>query len=138
VINLLRISGGLFFFYLARQIIRNALRPPVEKAPKMVPASRTFWQAVTAIWISPAVYINWTTVGVPGLLTYTKQALWRGIAFLLIFYTMWIGGLAVQIVLFGQAGRINPQMNKWILVAAGMLLVGFGFYQIWLGVTALA
>jgi len=135
-IQILRIAGGLFYFYLSRLLLRNASRPPAEIDAGKVP-SHTFWQAVTAIWISPAVYINWTTVGVPGLLTYSQQAVWRGIAFLLFFYLMWIGGLAAQIVLFGGAGRISAGANSWLLRLAALLLVGFGAYQIWLGINGL-
>lgn len=136
-IDFLRISGGLFFIYLAMVLFRGARR--MQKMPAATPAaapSRTFLQAVTAIWVAPQVYINWTAIGIPALLGYLQEAIWRAVAFLLFFYVLWIGGLATQIVLFSQAGKINPQANNYLIMIASLLLVGFGVYQIKLGVTA--
>ncbi len=139
-IDLLRISGGLFFLYLATVLFRNARR--MQKTPASpervgAPLSRTFWQAVVAIWIAPQVYINWTVIGIPALLGYLQEAIWRGITFLLFFYALWIGGLAAQIVLFSQAGKINAQANNYIIMVASLFLVGFGVFQINLGIRAL-
>jgi hypothetical protein len=53
------------------------------------------------------------------------------------FYTIWVAGLALEIVLFAQIGRLNPQANRLIFYLAALLLIGFGLYQIWLGATAL-
>jgi hypothetical protein len=66
-----------------------------------------------------------------------QEPLWRGIAFLLFFHILWIGGLATQIILFSQAGKINAQANKYLIMIASLLLVGFGIFQIKLGVTEL-
>jgi threonine/homoserine/homoserine lactone efflux protein len=136
-IHLLRISGGLFFFYLATVLFRNArmMQKSAEAATRA--SSGTFWQAVTSIWIAPQVYINWTAVGIPALLGYSQEGIWRGLAFLLFFYILWIGGLSVQIILFSQAGKVNTQANTYLIMIASLLLVGFGIYQIWLGTTGL-
>ena len=137
-INLLRISGGLFFIYLATVLIRGVrMRQKMPATTSAVTPLGTFWQAVTAIWIAPQVYINWTAIGIPALLGYVQEAIWRGIAFLLFFYILWIGGLAAQIILFSQAGKINVQANNYIIMIAGLLLVVFGIFQIKLGITAL-
>ena len=127
----------MFFFYLAYVLFRNARRMQAVKERIASAPNRTFWQAVISIWISPQVYIGWTTIGIPALLGYTKEAIWRGFAFLGSFYLLWIGGLAVQIFLFSQAGKINLQANTILIMVASFLLVGFGIYQIWLGSTAL-
>jgi hypothetical protein len=37
----------------------------------------------------------------------------------------------------GQAGKISPNANTYIVAIAALLLVGFGFYQLWLGATNL-
>ena len=136
-IEVLRVTGGLFFFYLAYVLFRNARQMrSLEERVSGTP-NRTFWQAVLSIWISPQVYINWTAIGIPALLGYSKQSLWHGIAFLISFYTLWVGGLAAQIILFGQAGKFNVQANNILIILASLLLVGFGVYQIWLGITGL-
>ena len=137
-IEILRVTGGLFFFYLAYVLFRNARRMQAVDERVASAPNRTFWQAVVSIWISPQVYINWTAIGIPALLGYTEQALWRGIAFLGAFYLLWVGGLAAQIILFSQAGRINMEANNIVIMLASLLLVGFGAYQIWLGATGLS
>ena len=137
-IDVLRVTGGLFFFYLAYVLFRNARRMQAVDERVASAPNRTFWQAVVSIWISPQVYINWTAIGIPALLGYTEQALWRGFAFLGAFYLLWVGGLAAQIILFSQAGRINMEANNIVIMLASLLLVGFGAYQIWLGATGLS
>ncbi len=92
---------------------------------------------VAAIWISPQVYVNWTVIGVPALLGYATESVWRGAAFLFFFYLLWVGGLAVQISLFSQAGKVNERANTYLVMIGSLLLVGFGFYQISLGFTGL-
>lgn len=136
-IDVLRITGGVFFFYLAYILFRNARQMwVVDETVASVP-NRTFWQAILAIWISPQVYINWTAIGIPALLGYIEQTIWRGAAFLGMFYILWIGGLAAQIILFSQAGKINTQVNTFVIILASLLLVGFGVYQIRVGASGL-
>jgi len=136
-INVLQISGGLFFFYLAYVLFRNMRRTQVSTEVLVNAPHRTFGQAIVAIWISPQVYLNWTAVGVPALLTYSAESVWHGLAFLLFFYLLWIGGLSLQIVLFSQAGKVNEQLNSYLAIIGSLLLIGFGVYQIWLGITGL-
>lgn len=138
VLNVLRVTGGLFFFYLAYVLFRNVRQMQISKDKIANAPSRTFWQAATAIWISPQVYINWTVIGVPALLGYSDESILRGLAFLFFFYLLWIGGLSLQIIFFGKAGMINEQASKYLVMIGSLLLVGFGLYQIWLGFTGRA
>lgn len=137
VIDVLRITGGLFFFYLAIVLFRNVRKMQISTEIVANAPHRTFWQAVTAIWISPQVYINWTAIGIPALLVYAAESVWRGFAFLFFFYLLWIGGLAIQITLFSQAGKVNERVNTYLIMTGSLLLIGFGLYQIWLGATGL-
>ena len=136
-VDILRMTGGVFYIYLAYSIIRRA-RQPVQVDDVLANAPRrTFSQAITAVWVSPQIYINWSIIGIPALLGYAAQSPWHMIAFLLGFYLLWVGGLALQIILVGQAGKISSNANTYIVVIAALLLVGFGFYQLWLGATNL-
>jgi threonine/homoserine/homoserine lactone efflux protein len=132
-LDTLRISGGLFFFYLAYVLYRNARNKQISADAIAHAPHRTFGQAVTAIWISPQVYVNWTLIGVPALLGYAAESVWRGLAFLFFFYLLWIGGLAVQIFVFGQAGRLSVRANVYLVMIGSLLLIAFGIYQIWQG-----
>jgi threonine/homoserine/homoserine lactone efflux protein len=135
-LHALRIAGGLFYIYLAVGLIRRANHPVDAQTVSNSP-QRSFWQAITAIWITPQVYINWSVIGVPALLTYGDESPWNAVAFLIGFYVLWVVGLAAQIVIFGQAGKLNQTATRYVIIAASLLLVGFGVYQCWLGAAAL-
>lgn len=96
---------------------------------------RSYWQAVLAVWITPAAYINWGVIGVPALLAYAELSLAHVIAFLVGFYAVWVGGLAVQIWIVGQADRVLEARTVYLVYGGSMLLVAFGVYQIWLGLS---
>lgn len=136
-VNVLRIAGGLFFFFLAFVLFRKGRNLKISEETITNVPGRTFWQAAMIIWISPQVYINWTIIGVPVLLLYAEESIWHALAFLFFFFLLWIGGLILQLILFSQAGRINEKANKFLVMVGSVLLVGFGIYQIWLGVREL-
>lgn len=136
-IYVLQISGGLYFIYLASVLYRKA-RVVTASADTLAAApDHSFRQAVTSIWINPQVYIVWGIIGVPALLNYSEQSIWHAAAFLFFFYVLWVGGLALQIILFGKLGTIDQRVNTYIVILASVLLVGFGVYQIWTGTTTL-
>lgn len=135
-INTLRIIGGLFYVHLAYGLVRSARRQVSDEALARAPR-RTFWQAITAVWISPGVYINWSIIGIPAVLRYAAQSNWHSFGFIIGFYFFWIGGLALQIMLAGRAGNISSRANTYIIIVAALVLVGFGIYQFWIGVTNL-
>jgi threonine/homoserine/homoserine lactone efflux protein len=137
VINILSISGGLFYFYLALVLFRTVRKMAISDEQIASAPSRTFWQAAAAIWISPQVYINWTIIGVPALLIYSKDSIWYGLAFLFFFYLLWIGGLSLEIIIFGQASSISEKATKYLVIVGSLLLIAFGIYQIWLGINGL-
>jgi threonine/homoserine/homoserine lactone efflux protein len=135
-INGLRILGALFYVYLAVGLIRRSNRSIDAEAVVDAP-SRSFWQAITAIWISPQVYLNWSVIGVPALLAYAESSIAHVAAFLAGFYLLWVCGLAAQIVIFGQVGKVNQNATRMVLLGASLLLIGFAVYQGWLGVSNL-
>lgn len=131
-LNVLRIGGGLFYAYLAYRLVRHARNPVDEDVLEEVPR-RTFREAIAAIWVSPQIYINWSVIGMPALLAYADQSVWHATGFIAGFYVFFVAGLAVQIFLAGQAGRISPRANTAVLVAAALFLTAFGVYQLWIG-----
>jgi arginine exporter protein ArgO len=131
----LRFLGGLYYIYLAVTLTRRASSTVVDTELIEQAPQRTFWQAITAVWITPAVYINWSVIGIPALLAYLDQSPFHAAAFVLGFYLLWVGGLAIQIVVFGQAGKLNQTATRYLVIAAALLLIGFGIYQCWIGIT---
>jgi threonine/homoserine/homoserine lactone efflux protein len=135
-INGLRMTGGLFYIYLAYGLIRSTQQHVSEEVLENAPR-RTFWQAITAVWITPQVYINWSIIGMPALLGYAAQSTWHMVGFIAGFYLVFVVGLALQIILAGQAGQFSTQANRYVLVAAALFLTGFGLYLFWIGATNL-
>jgi len=135
-VNGLRTLGGFFYIYLAIRLFRTA---STQLTPDMldVEFKRSYWQAILAVWITPAAYINWAVIGVPALIAYAEESLAHVILFLVGFYAVWVGGLAAQIWIVGQADRILKTRTVYLVYAGSVLLVGFGIYQIWLGIGAL-
>ncbi|MHC4229756.1 MAG: LysE family translocator [Planctomycetota bacterium] len=131
-VNILRMIGGLFYVYLAIGLIRNA-RKPIDSGSVVDAPRRSFWQAITAVWIGPKIYIDWSVIGVPALLAYADRSTWHAISFLIGFYALWIPGLALQIILFGQAGKFHERATTYVILAASLLLIGFAVYQFWTG-----
>lgn len=132
----LRTLGGFFYIFLAIRLTRTA-RARLTPDMLEVERKRSYWQAVTAVWISPAVYINWSVIGIPALLSYGEQSALHAVLFLVGFYFVWVGGLSLQIYLVGQAGRVLQERTTYLVYAGSLLLVGFGMYQIWIGLRGL-
>lgn len=135
-VNGLRILGGFFYIFLAVRLTRTA-RARLTPDMLEIERKRSYWQAVTAVWISPAVYINWGVIGIPALLSYGDQSALHAALFLVGFYLVWVGGLALQLYLVGQAGRVLQERTTYLVYAGSLLLVGFGIYQIWIGLRGL-
>jgi threonine/homoserine/homoserine lactone efflux protein len=131
-VNTLRLTGGLFYIYLAYGLIQSAREPLRTEALERA-SRRTFWQAITAIWVTPQAYINWSLIGVPALLVYAEQSSWHVLAFLFGFYLLFLVGLAVQIIVVGQAGKVSPRANTYLLYGGALFLVGFGVFLLWNG-----
>jgi threonine/homoserine/homoserine lactone efflux protein len=132
-VDLLRLVGGGFYLYLAYRIVKGARREGGREALETAPR-RTFLQAITAVWVTPAAYINWSTIGVPAILRYGEQSAGQLAAFLVGFYILWVGGLTLQIYVVGAAGNLNRRANLLLVYAAAALLVWFGVYQFWIGI----
>jgi hypothetical protein len=95
---------------------------------------RSLLQAIFAVWITPNVYVNWGIVGVPALISYAEESTAAAVAFLAGFYVFWVAGLALQIMIAGQAGRVSAEAPRLLVYTGSLLLFAFGFFQIWQGI----
>jgi hypothetical protein len=59
------------------------------------------------------------------------------VSFVVGFYGTFVIALAVLIVGFATAGRLNPAVTRGLMACTGAALIGFGLYQCFLGVSAL-
>jgi threonine/homoserine/homoserine lactone efflux protein len=128
-LSVLRIAGGLFILYLAYKIM-GSLKEAMTLEPSAHAASKGFLSAVVINFLNPHPYIFWGVVGGPILLTGWRESPLHGIGFIVGFYGTFICGLAGLILLFATAGRLDPRLNRILSGISGIVLSGFGLYQI--------
>jgi hypothetical protein len=56
------------------------------------------------------------------------------LAFLFGFYFAMVSGLTLLVVLFGAARQLGPRLSRALLGISALALLGFGLYQLWLGI----
>lgn len=145
ILSVIQVGGGLFILYLAIGAWR-ALRPrnrmdDERAAANFVPLTSS-WQilgkAIGMNILNPAPYLFWGTILGPRLLDTWAHTPLHAAALLLGFYTTFVGGLSLLIILFGKAGQIHPQINRLLAVASTLILFAFGFYQLATGLMKLS
>lgn len=135
-LDILRIAGGLFIIYLARGIFLNLKTPDPTFTPSDSAARQTFFNAVIMNALNPNPYIFWSVVAGPIALSGWRQSASLGIGFLVGFFGTFVCCLALFIILFATAGRLNPRVNRIMSVVSGSALLVFGLYQIVVGLLA--
>lgn len=135
-LTILRLVGGLFVLYLAWGAWRNLTRPPQLELGEM-PPQQGLLNAMLINWLNPNPYIFWSIIAGPILLEAWRQSSGWGLSFLLGMYGTFTLGLAAFIIIFGVASRLGPQVSRGLSAVAFVLLLGFGLYQLGVGVTTL-
>lgn len=134
-LRLIRIAGGLFILYLAWGAFVNfrqasggeAVVEPDSKAHSVLKAAVTNF-------LSPVPYIFWSTALGPILLEGWQRSPAHGLAFLLGFYGMLVGGFALFIVVFDLLGRLPPVVAKGLSLVSAVVLAALGLRQLWEGI----
>jgi threonine/homoserine/homoserine lactone efflux protein len=134
----LSIASGLFILYLAWNA-RATWRNYDSAAPVAAGASqRSFFRAAVMNALSPGPYIYWGLVTGPVLVAGWREAPANGVGFLFGFYLAFALTLAGLVLLFGTARQLGPKVNRALLGVSAVALLGFGLYQLWLGVSGWA
>ncbi len=130
----LSLAGGCFILYLAWGAFQS-WRNFDEKMPAPASANtRGLLKAAFMNLLNPNPYIYWTLVTGPILLRGWSESPQHGLAFLGSFYAVMILCLAGLILLFGTAGRLGPRVNRALLGVSALALLGFGLYQLGMGI----
>jgi hypothetical protein len=83
--------------------------------------------------LSPGPYLFWSLVTGPILLAGWRQAPALGVGFLIAFYATMVASLAAIILVFGIARSLGPRLTHFLLGSSAIALLGFGLYQLTLG-----
>jgi len=130
----LQVLGGGFILYLAWGAYRTFRRPPEALVPDPEQGNRTLREATVMNLLNPNPYIFWSTTLGPLLLTGWQESPSYGLSFVMGFYLSMIGIFMGFITLFGTAQHLGPQVTRVLSGVSSLALVGFGLYQIWVGV----
>jgi threonine/homoserine/homoserine lactone efflux protein len=131
----LYIAGGLFILYLALSAVRAWQRYDAAAIIEAGPVQYNVLKAALMNALSPGPYLYWSLVTGPILLSGWHRAPINGIAFLVGFYATMVASLAILIIVIGTMRRLGPKVNRALLGLSALLLIGFGVYQLWLGLS---
>jgi threonine/homoserine/homoserine lactone efflux protein len=136
LVQILQIAGGVFVLYLAVGTFK-AWRAFDENAlTTSQPVQQSIFKAALMNMLSPGPYIYWSLVTGPVLITGWREVPANGVGFLLGFYAAMLAGIAGTIILFGSARQLGPKVTRIMLGLSAIALLGFGLYQLWVGISA--
>jgi len=84
--------------------------------------------------LNPNPYIFWSTILGPILIAGWQKSPPYGGSFILGFYVSLISIFMGFIALFGTARHLGPQVTRILSGVSALALLGFGVYQVWVGV----
>lgn len=131
----LYLAGGLFVLYLAYGTFKAWRNFEMQTPLTESTSGQSILKAALTIVLSPGPYIYWTLVTGPILIKGWRETPVNGIGFLSGFYFTMVGSLAALIVIFGQTAKLGPKFSRVMLGLSALALLGFGLYQLWLGLT---
>ncbi len=129
----LYVAGGLFILYLACSAFVAWWNFDEARVVRHPAGKQSAVRAAMMNALSPGPYLYWSLVTGPILLTGWRQAPVNGVGFLVSFYAAMVLSLGAIIVAFGTARQFGPKLNRALVGVSALALVGFGIYQLWLG-----
>jgi threonine/homoserine/homoserine lactone efflux protein len=90
-------------------------------------------QAAIVNFLNPNPYLFWSLVMGPLLLKGWREHYLNGIILLLVFYTTMVLSQMGIVLLFAQAGKLGPKVNRVLIGLSAIALICFGIYQLWSG-----
>lgn len=131
----LQVVGGVFILYLAWGAYQTFRRPPEMLAANPNQGNRSLREATVMNLLNPNPYIFWSTTLGPILLAGWQESPLHGMSFILGFYVAMISIFMGFIILFGTARHLGPRMTRILNGVSALVLLGFGGYQIGLGLS---
>lgn len=138
LVQWLRILGGIFVLSLAVAAWRAWRRFTPAAAAAGGSARRGVLKAALVNLLNPGPWLGWTLVLGPLVLKGWAESPTRGLAVVFGFYLAMVASLSAIILAAHGAGRVGPGVNRALVGASAAALTGFGAWQLWLGVGALA
>lgn len=135
--NFLHFAGGLFVLFLAWGAFKSFRNYSLRQTDLSQASRRNFLKAVTVNLLNPNPYLSWSLVMGPLLLKGWREEPGNGIGLVAGFYGAMILTSVGIILLFSAIRRFGPRVNRILIGVSAIALACFGFYQLWLGTSAL-
>ena len=128
-LKIINIFGGLFVLYLAWSAWRDWRAGPdnLDISDSETSFSNGLLKGMLMNFLSPGPYIFWMLVTGPILLSALRLSPYHATAFLLGFYEIFIGSLAILVVIFDLTRRIGARVVRALLFLSIVILGVFGF-----------
>ena len=130
-LNIVRIVGGLFLFYLSYKIFLY-WKNFTETKPNDKEIN-TFLGAVTVNLLNPHPYIGWSLILGPMFFDAWNKMPSNAIALIVSFYSTLTISLMAVILIFSYAKSIGSSVNRTLLGLSAIGLFLFGIFQIYKG-----
>ncbi|HEY77539.1 MAG TPA: LysE family transporter [Dehalococcoidia bacterium] len=135
--NILHFAGGFFVLFLAWGALKSFKNYTLNQTDLLQASRRNFFKAVTINLLNPNPYLSWSLVMGPLLLKGWREDAGNGIGLVAGFYFTMIFTTIGIILLFSALRRFGPKVSRILIGISAIVLACFGFYQLWLGTTAL-
>jgi threonine/homoserine/homoserine lactone efflux protein len=134
----LRILGGALILYLAYEAWKSWRDFHTEEAAAVDTGTNSFLKAAFINWLNPNLYIGWSVILGPMVLSGWHKSPASGVAVVAGFYTTIVVVMVGMIFLFAAAKALGPKVRRTLIGLSSIALAGLGFYQLWLGISTLA
>jgi threonine/homoserine/homoserine lactone efflux protein len=135
-IHYLRLFGGAFILYLAFETFRSWRHFNPDGAVIAESNQSTFLKAAVINWLNPNLYISWSVVLGPIVLSSWHKAPIKGIAILTGFYFTIVATMAWMVFMFSAVGKLGSGLRKSLIGISSIGLACLGIYQLWLGIVS--
>ena len=137
MIQCLRIAGGLYILRLAYEAWKASRNFHRNNVAPIESGRSSFIKAAIINWLNPNLYISWSVVLGPMILSEWHKAPSGGIAVLAGFYITIVATMIAMVFAFSTAKALSPTAQKALIGLSALLLAALGIYQIWQGAAAL-
>ena len=137
LVSYLRVLGGALILYLAYEAWKSWRSFNTEDPVAAATSSNSLLKAVLINWLNPNLYIGWSVILGPIVLSGWHKAPANGVAVVVGFYATIVVVMTGIVLLFAAAKTLGPQVRKNLVGVSAIALAGLGLYQLWLGLSAL-
>jgi threonine/homoserine/homoserine lactone efflux protein len=133
----LRFAGGTFILYLAFGACKAWRTLNAGNEMHAASSQNSFLKAAIVNWLNPNLYLSWSVIFGPIVLSGWRESPANGLALILGFYITIIAVMISMIFLFAAAGTLGVTVRRKMIGVSAIALACLGIYQLWLGFVAL-